>query len=136
VFAIIEHEAMHQETLLYMWHRLPYELKRRPAGYAPQVDGAVPVPEWIEVAPGRAATGVDRSAIAFGWDNEFPAAVEEVPAFAVQRHDVTNAAFLEFVDAGGYTDPRWWSAADWEWLTKDGLRHPLFWERQGDAWFW
>src|SRR5262249_26096146 len=23
VYAILEHEAMHQETLLYMWHRLP-----------------------------------------------------------------------------------------------------------------
>jgi hypothetical protein len=23
VFSILEHEAMHQETLLYMWHRLP-----------------------------------------------------------------------------------------------------------------
>ena len=32
VFAILEHEAMHQETLLYMWHRLPFEQKRRPAG--------------------------------------------------------------------------------------------------------
>src|SRR4051794_35913656 len=33
VFAILEHEAMHQETLLYMWHRLPFDRKRRPAGY-------------------------------------------------------------------------------------------------------
>src|SRR5512132_1028707 len=23
-FAILEHEVMHQETLLYMWHRLPF----------------------------------------------------------------------------------------------------------------
>src|SRR5437773_390448 len=28
VFAILEHEAMHQETLLYMWHRLPFDRKR------------------------------------------------------------------------------------------------------------
>src|SRR5580692_5920710 len=25
VYAILEHEAMHQETLLYMWHRLPFD---------------------------------------------------------------------------------------------------------------
>ena len=25
VFTILEHEAMHQETLLYMWHRLPFD---------------------------------------------------------------------------------------------------------------
>src|SRR5204862_5477860 len=31
VFAILEHEAMHQETLLYMWHRLRLEQKRPPA---------------------------------------------------------------------------------------------------------
>src|SRR6476661_6634419 len=35
VFTILEHEAMHHETLLYMWHRLPFEDKRRPdAGMA------------------------------------------------------------------------------------------------------
>src|ERR1700720_4396090 len=35
VFCILEHEAMHQETLLYMWHRLPLEQKRSPEGYVP-----------------------------------------------------------------------------------------------------
>src|SRR5438477_4798035 len=41
VFTILEHEAMHHETLLYMWHRLPFEEKHRPDGYAPRVsDGA------------------------------------------------------------------------------------------------
>jgi hypothetical protein len=30
-FATLEHEAMHQETLLYMWHRLPFAQKTRPA---------------------------------------------------------------------------------------------------------
>src|SRR5215831_6590691 len=41
-FAILEHEAMHQETLLYMWHRLPFECKQSPADYRPRVEGAVP----------------------------------------------------------------------------------------------
>src|SRR6266849_359868 len=35
VYAILEHEAMHQETLLYMWHRLPFDAKHRPAVYTP-----------------------------------------------------------------------------------------------------
>ena len=38
-FAVVEHEAMHQETLLYMWHRLPFDQKRRPPAYAPQTAG-------------------------------------------------------------------------------------------------
>ena len=28
LYTALEHEAMHQETLLYMWHRLPYEQKQ------------------------------------------------------------------------------------------------------------
>ena len=32
LYTALEHEAMHQETLLYMWHRLPYDQKRKPAG--------------------------------------------------------------------------------------------------------
>jgi len=47
VFTILEHEAMHQETLLYMWHRLPFDRKRRPADYRPRVDGAVPAQDLI-----------------------------------------------------------------------------------------
>ena len=31
VYAILEHEAMHQETMLYMWHQLSYEHKQAPA---------------------------------------------------------------------------------------------------------
>src|SRR5262245_41683631 len=54
VFTILEHEAMHQETLLYMWHRLPFGQKRRPAEYRPRVEGTTPAQEWIEVPAGRA----------------------------------------------------------------------------------
>src|SRR3954470_16032289 len=96
VYTILEHEAMHQETLLYMWHRLPFDRKRRPAGYAPRRDGAAPASEWIDVPGGCATLGVNRGAIRFGWDNEFPASSAEVGAFAIERHDVTNERFLDF----------------------------------------
>lgn len=32
VFTIIRYEVMHQETLLYMWYRLPFAQKRKPSG--------------------------------------------------------------------------------------------------------
>ena len=136
VFSILEHEAMHQETLLYMWHRLGFDEKHRPAGYAPRVHGAVPAEEWIEIPAGPAVLGVDRSAVPFGWDNEFPSRVVDVPAFAIERHDVTNARFLEFVEAGGYADERWWSPEDWSWVRTEGVAHPLFWEKSDRGWLW
>ncbi len=136
VFAILEHEEMHQETLLYMWHRLPFSRKTAPEGYRPRTDGVVAPAEWIRVPAGRATLGVDRTAIPFGWDNECPAWSVDVPGFSVERHDVTNARFLEFVEEGGYRDARWWTADDWHWREAERLTHPLFWERVGDDWSW
>ncbi|MGH9346551.1 MAG: SUMF1/EgtB/PvdO family nonheme iron enzyme [Vicinamibacterales bacterium] len=117
VFTILEHEAMHQETLLYMWHRLPHSQKLRPDGYEPRAAGAAPAQEWIDVPAGRATLGVDRDRLAFGWDNEHPSHVDEVAAFSIQRHDVTSGAYLEFVEASG-AEP------------------PLFWERHDGGWYW
>ncbi|HKH74146.1 MAG TPA: SUMF1/EgtB/PvdO family nonheme iron enzyme [Vicinamibacterales bacterium] len=115
-FTILEHEAMHQETLLYMWHRLPLDQKRRPQDYQPVVDGVVPAQEWIEVPAGRVTLGLDDDALRFGWDNERPHLAADVAAFTLQRHNVTNTDYLEFVNQGGPA--------------------PLFWERHGDAWYW
>ena len=134
-FAILEHEAMHQETLLYIWHRLPYDQKRRPRGYSPPAEGAVPRQEWIEIPAGPAVLGMSADSLPFSWDNERPSHAEQVPAFSLQRHDVTNAQFLEFVDAGGYRDRGWWRPEDWDWVQRERLRHPLFWE-QPDDWRW
>ena len=136
VFSILEHEAMHQETLLYMWHRLPLSQKQRPSGYAPHTAGASPAQEWISIPGGDATLGVDRDTTPFGWDNELPALMSRVRDFEVERHDVTNARWLEFIEAGGYREPRWWSSEDWDWIRRERIEHPLFWEREGDAWMW
>jgi iron(II)-dependent oxidoreductase len=136
VFTILEHEAMHQETLLYIWHRLPFDQKHRPHDYHAIVEGRVPKREWVDVPEGRATLGVDRNSVPFGWDNEFPARVEDVGPFSIERHDVTNDAFLEFIDAGGYSDARWWRADDWAWREREGITHPLFWERSDEGWHW
>ena len=36
-------------------------------------------------------------------------APEATTAFLMDRHEVTNAEFKKFVDAGGYTDPKYWT---------------------------
>jgi ergothioneine biosynthesis protein EgtB len=136
VYAILEHEEMHHETLLYMIHRLPFELKVPPAAYRPTTDGVVTPREWVSIPAGRATLGVDRGAIAFAWDNESPSASALVPAFSIERHDVTNAQFMEFVLAGGYRERHWWTPEDWTWLETSQHHHPVFWEIEGRRWFW
>jgi iron(II)-dependent oxidoreductase len=136
VYAILEHEAMHQETLLYMWHRLPHDTKRAPADYRVETTPGPLAQADVAVPAGEARLGAERGAIAFGWDNEFPGPIVPVPAFRVHRLNVTNGDFLAFVEDGGYRDQRWWSAPDWSWLQEEGRDHPIFWERRDGAWAW
>ncbi len=136
VFTLIEHEELHQETLAYMWHRLPPVLKRRPADAEVVTGGTPPAVDRVPVPAGRAMLGAERDGIPFGWDNEFPTLAVDVPAFAIDRHNVTNHAFLEFVEAGGYADRRWWTETDWAWREAAGVRHPPFWVREDGAWWW
>ncbi len=138
VFTVLEHEAMHQETLLYMWHWLDASQKRCPSGYAPTgVDAPAPPPEAMVTVPvGRTTLGARIEEVRFGWDNEFPAQRVEVPAFAIDVHDVTNARFLEFVEAGGYQTQYLWSEAAWARQRASGRTQPRFWEHDGGEWYW
>ena len=92
--------------------------------------------ETIEVPAGRATIGARRGDIPFGWDNEFEAVEVHVPAFTIDRYNITNAAFLEFVEAGGYRDPRWWTEDALAWLRDEEVRHPRFWLQQEGHWYW
>lgn len=136
VFTILEHEVMHQETLRYMCHRLPLQQKRAPAGYMPVTRGMPPSQRWISIPAGRAALGIAASEAPFSWDNERPGFEVDVPQFAIERHDTTNASYLEFVEAGGYRDPRWWRQDDWAWVQRESVRHPAFWAQRDGDWHW
>lgn len=136
VHTVLEHEPMHQETMLYMWHRLPYELKRSPAGYRPQVEGAAQRNEECFVPAGRTRLGATPDSIPFGWDNEFGALDVDVPAFYMNRRNVTNGEFAEFVGAGGYSRKAYWTPEDWAWVSSEHIAHPAFWEREGQRWWW
>ena len=141
LYTALEHEAMHQETLLYMWHRLPYEQKIRPTGLPPS-GGSSRGGGTVRIPHGVATLGADREVIPFGWDNEFDEHQVHVPAFEIDVHNVTNAEFMEFVTAGGYRKRELWTAEHWTWLQEDGLTHPNFWipsAREGtrvEGWCW
>ncbi len=137
LFTVLEHEPMHQETLAYRGHRLSYEKKIRPAGVpAPLTGGEPPAPRRVRIPAGRAMLGAERGSIPFGWDNEFPRRVVEVPAFEIDVYDVTDRDYLGFVDAGGYSREDLWSPEGWQWRVESGIEHPLFWEGENGRWLW
>jgi ergothioneine biosynthesis protein EgtB len=136
VFTILEHEAMHQETLLYMWHRLPFDQKRRPVDYRAVTEGSASPNTEIVIPPGTVQLGALPGEIKFGWDNEFGAIHLDVPAFAIDRRNVTNGEFLEFVQDGGYEQKSLWADEDWQWVREHDYWHPSFWDRVEKQWMW
>jgi ergothioneine biosynthesis protein EgtB len=130
----VEHRLMHLETLAYMLHQLPLEKKIR----QPQILDMVSHPiqlRMMNIPAGFATLGLPRNdAEVFGWDNEYERQEVSVPAFKIDEHMVTNAQFLQFLDAGGYDERDLWSPADWDWKTAHGIRHPAFWKQVQSRW--
>ena len=131
---VLEHELMHHETLLYMLLRLDHVLKRPPAGAASQAPAPGVHLARVRIPAGRATLGAAHGSLPFGWDNEFPVCMLDVPGFEIDTTPVRNAEFLAFVEAGGYDDTRLWSDEAREWLRRRRHAHPLSWHRAADGW--
>lgn len=116
--AILEHEQMHQETLLYMFHEMAYERKNARAPlctdrHQPVRSHDRPKPVRIQVPAGDVTLGASDGD--FGWDNEFPAHRAHVDAFTIDRYNVTNGEYLEFVEATGAAPSHFWTRRDGQW---------------------
>lgn len=135
-YTVLEHEAMHQETLHYIWHRLDYDQKVRPLRLpAPWIGGEPPPPRSVRVSGGIATLGA-RPGQPFAWDNELPRHEVDVAAFSIDVHSVPNRDYLAFVEAGGYDREQLWEPQDWLWRSEHAHAHPLFWELHRGMWFW
>jgi ergothioneine biosynthesis protein EgtB len=133
---VLEHEQMHQETLLYMMQQLPLSRMVRPASTPIYALGDALRVRPIEIDEGYATLGTDFHALDFGWDNEFPHITVPVRGFVMDSTPVTNGEFLEFVQSGGYDRRDLWSDGDWTWKEQAGFGHPTFWTLRDAAWFY
>src|SRR5581483_11470082 len=52
-----------------------------------------------------------------------------VAEFLIDRYPVSNGDYLRFIDRNGYHTLQWWTPAGWEWRTKHGVEHPLYWRQ-------
>jgi gamma-glutamyl hercynylcysteine S-oxide synthase len=108
---MIEHRHMHAETFAYILHNLEYEKK---IGPVPHLTESAPVNnEMIRIPTGEAVLGRNQDD-GFGWDNEYSAHTVRVPEFSINKHKVSNADYLAFVNDGGSV-PHYWSKRDGRW---------------------
>jgi ergothioneine biosynthesis protein EgtB len=131
----IEHRLMHAETLAYMLHWLPLDMKQTTGPARPRLaPQEAALPAEAAIPAGTSTLGMPRDGAAFGWDNEFELTETHVPAFRIDTRNVTNRQFLEFVRSGAYLERSLWSDDDWTWRSAAGLEHPRFWDHSGGEW--
>src|ERR1022692_504382 len=133
VFGMIaQHEQQHDETMLATHQlRAGGPALTAPPPPAPPVD-ALRLHVEVEVPGGPFTMGTSTEPWAL--DNERPAHLLDVASFAIDTTPVTNAAYAEFIAAGGYDQPRWWTPAGWQHRQQAGLTAPLYWQRDGGQW--
>jgi gamma-glutamyl hercynylcysteine S-oxide synthase len=127
---VVSHENQHDETMLQALgiRSGPPILTRGgplPPGRADVAGTSVPVPG------GPFVLGVTAAEEPMSLDNERDAHVVDVASFRIGRVPVTNGEWRQFVDDGGYRQPRWWSERGWVHRQEAGLTAPKYWNGDG-----
>ncbi len=130
----IHHEKQHQELLLT---DIKYILGNNPLQpvYG-MVNNEVLVEKedagFIEIDEGIYHIGHDDDS--FCYDNELPRHRVFVEPFAIASKLVTNAEWMEFMRDGGYTNALLWHTEGWDWVKKNSIESPMYWQQQDGKW--
>ncbi len=123
----VHHEAMHEENFMRRAQALAQPFRnvtQEPLG----------MNERCRITSTRITLGTEDQK-EFVFDNERSAHTLELPAFDIANSPVTETEFAEFVYAGGYHTPSWWSEDGLAWLQHDHAKLPRYW-RQEDGEFY
>jgi len=133
----LNHEEQHQELILTDLKHLLSQNPLEPAYRAPEparaaAAAAAPL-SFFEYEGGVRAVGHDPER-GFAFDNEGPRHRVLLAPYELGSRPSTNAEYAEFVEAGGYREPRWWLSDGWDWVRRMAIEAPLYWRREGSAW--
>lgn len=90
-----------------------------------------PTFERVEVIQGHYRIGSRDEA--FAYDNELPPQAVELSSFRIAKRPVNNAAYLTFMEAGGYERKELWSEEGRGWLSQTEASAPWQWRRDLDG---
>lgn len=148
LFMGFEHERIHLETSSVLVRELPPELVTRPLSW-PDYHPSIPSQAEVNYPPSPGKDYPDNPLIAvrsqsveigkaldtptYGWDNEYGSRQQLVNEFSASRNLISNGEYWQFVAAGGYSKPEYWSTEGWQWRTFRNTKCPRFWNGEGPA---
>ena len=127
----INHEQQHQELFLTDILATFAENPLEPA-YAEADAPACFATEPLTFHRGRTGI-VEIGAIGdgFAFDNERPRHRMFLSPHAVASRRVTNGEWADFIADGGYTNPSLWLSEGWDWVQREQIAAPLYWNEDG-----
>jgi len=127
---VLAHEAMHVEAFGYSLQTLHVP---PPAGHFTN-SSTSRAADQIQFAPHTFSLGADPALAGFVFDNEKWVHAVQIGAFATDALLVSNAQYSEFIAAGGYQKPSYWSDAGRHWLMQQHCSAPRGWVREARRW--
>lgn len=129
----INHEQQHQELFYY---DIKYILGNQPT--FPTLENTITLAdinqkqEFISIKEDVYQIG--HNATSFSFDNELGAHKAYIHNFKISNNLTTNAEYIAFIEAGGYTNFNLWHAEGWDYITKNEITAPLYWHKVKDVW--
>lgn len=131
----IHHEQQHQELLLTdlknIWSFSPlypsFEILEKKS--VNESSAA----KWLSVEEGLFEIGY--SGPSFHFDNESPKHKIYLDGFEISSRPVITGEYLEFINSGGYTNWQYWLHEGWDWIEKNNVKAPLYWDKIDDTWY-
>jgi ergothioneine biosynthesis protein EgtB len=129
------HEEQHQELL---YTDIKYILGNNPLFPAYCKQGSKGSSEiaseiFINIEEGIYEIGYGGDGFCF--DNELSRHKVFLQPYKISSQLVTNAEYMEFMQAGGYKDFRYWHAEGWDWVKTNNVQAPMYWHLIDGKWF-
>lgn len=128
------HEQQHQELILT---DLKYLFAQNPLlpVYRDQENeevSSVPALNWVSFDEGIVEVG--SAGNEFTYDNEHPRHRTLVQNFELADRLITVGEYLDFINAGGYEESKYWLDEGWSAVKREGWKAPLYWFKQNNEW--
>ncbi|MDO6472949.1 ergothioneine biosynthesis protein EgtB [Maribacter sp. 1_MG-2023] len=132
----IHHEKQHQELLLtdikYILGNNPLLPKYSDTFLEFTIEKGTQ--SWISMTEGVYEIG--HNSTDFCFDNELGRHKVYLHDYQISNKLVTNAEYIEFIQAGGYKRFDLWHAAGWDWVQQNQITSPLYWHEIDGIWYY
>ena len=137
VLLCVLHNEMHNESILYTlnllgFNSIEYTYIEKNFNIMEPILTEV---QYIRIPGGTFNQGSIPERDNFVFDNEMPVFNIEVSDFNISKYPITQYQYLLFMESGGYHRSELWSTKGWEFISKNKIDKPLFWEKKDGEWY-